>query len=61
VPVTIAWGARDRILPVRQARVAQRLLPDARHVVLPGCGHVPMSDAPHLVARILLEGSAEPA
>jgi pimeloyl-ACP methyl ester carboxylesterase len=61
VPVTIAWGAKDRILPVWQARRARRLLPDARHVVLPGCGHVPMSDSPELVARVLLEGSGGPS
>lgn len=58
VPVTIAWGAKDRILPPRQARVAMRHLPGARFVPLPGCGHVPMTDDPALVARVLLEGSA---
>jgi pimeloyl-ACP methyl ester carboxylesterase len=57
VPVIIAWGAKDRILPLRQARVARKLLPHARHVLLPGCGHVPMSDEPELVARLLLHGS----
>jgi pimeloyl-ACP methyl ester carboxylesterase len=55
VPVTVAWGTRDRILLPRQARRARALLPDARHVALPGCGHVPMSDAPDLVARLILE------
>jgi pimeloyl-ACP methyl ester carboxylesterase len=24
-------------------------------VTLPGCGHVPMSDAPDLVARVILQ------
>jgi pimeloyl-ACP methyl ester carboxylesterase len=55
VPVTVAWGTRDRILLPRQARRARTLLPDARHVALPGCGHVPMGDAPDLVARLILE------
>jgi pimeloyl-ACP methyl ester carboxylesterase len=54
VPVTIAWGTRDRILAYRQAAVARRGLPDARHVDLPGCGHVPMSDDPELVAELIL-------
>ena len=58
VPVTIAWGAKDRILPPRQARVAMRQLPGARFVPLPGCGHVPMTDDPALVAKVLLDGSA---
>lgn len=55
VPVTVAWAARDRILPYRQAARARLRLPAARHVDLPGCGHVPMSDAPGLVASTILE------
>jgi pimeloyl-ACP methyl ester carboxylesterase len=57
VPVTIAWGAKDRLLPPRQARGARRRLPHAKFVALPGCGHVPMTDDPDLVARVLLDGS----
>jgi len=55
VPVTVAWSARDRILPPGQAAVARDRLPDARHLELPGCGHIPMSDDPDLVARVILE------
>jgi pimeloyl-ACP methyl ester carboxylesterase len=58
VPVTIAWGSRDRVLPPGQARVALTRLPHATFVPLPGCGHVPMTDAPERVAAVLLEGSA---
>lgn len=61
VPVTIAWGSKDHVLPLSQARVARRRLPQARFVRLPGCGHVPMSDDPALVARVILQGSREPA
>jgi pimeloyl-ACP methyl ester carboxylesterase len=61
VPVTIAWGTRDRLLPPSQARVAKQRLPRARFVPLPGCGHVPMTDDPELVARVLLDGSAHSA
>ena len=57
VPVTIAWGRRDLLLPVYQARRARRCYPDATVVVLPGVGHVPMSDAPERVSMILLAGS----
>jgi pimeloyl-ACP methyl ester carboxylesterase len=57
VPVTIGWGTSDRVLPPANARVAQRQLPKARFVTLPGCGHVPMTDDPGLVARVLLAGS----
>jgi pimeloyl-ACP methyl ester carboxylesterase len=58
VPVTIGWGTRDGLLLPSQALRARKLLPNARHVWLHGCGHVPMSDDPEQVARVLLEGSA---
>lgn len=58
-PVTVAWGTRDRLLIPRQARRAQAALPRARHVPLPGCGHVPMSDDPQGVAALLLAASAD--
>jgi pimeloyl-ACP methyl ester carboxylesterase len=54
VPVTVAWGTKDRILPYRQAARAAQALPGARHLALDGCGHVPMSDAPDLVASVIL-------
>ncbi|HZZ97043.1 MAG TPA: alpha/beta fold hydrolase [Jatrophihabitantaceae bacterium] len=58
VPVTIAWAGRDLVLPPWQAEVARAMLPDAEHVTMRGAGHVPMSDDPKCVARILLRGSA---
>lgn len=58
VPVTIAWGSKDRLLSRRQALVAKGQLPRARFVLLPGCGHVPMTDDPELVARVLIGGSS---
>jgi pimeloyl-ACP methyl ester carboxylesterase len=58
VPVTIGWGTRDRLLIPRQAERARAVLPRARHVPLPGCGHIPMSDDPEGVAALLLAGSA---
>ncbi len=57
-PTTVAWGERDRLLIFsRQAPRARRWLPEARHVVLHGCGHVPTWDDPEQVARVLLEAS----
>ena len=60
VPVTIAWGTRDGLLLPSQALRARRVLPEARHLWLRGCGHVPMSDDPAQVAAVLLSGSATP-
>ncbi|MEU4422008.1 alpha/beta hydrolase [Actinoplanes sp. NPDC024001] len=55
IPVTIAWGTRDAVLPYRtQARRARTVLPTARHVRLPGCGHLPFADDPAACARLLL-------
>ena len=54
IPVTVAWGNRDRILPFRQAARAAQRLPQARHVTLDGCGHAPMSDDPEAVVRVIL-------
>jgi pimeloyl-ACP methyl ester carboxylesterase len=56
-PITIAWGEHDRLLPRRQAVRAARWS-GQRVKLLKGCGHVPMSDDPALVARVILEGSA---
>jgi pimeloyl-ACP methyl ester carboxylesterase len=57
IPVTVAWGSRDLVLPPYQARVARSALPQASHVTLVGCGHVPMSDDPRRVAEVMLRGS----
>jgi pimeloyl-ACP methyl ester carboxylesterase len=58
LPVTVAWGTRDRLLVRRQGIRAKRIIPRARLVRLPGCGHVPMNDDPALVARVILDGSS---
>jgi pimeloyl-ACP methyl ester carboxylesterase len=58
VPVTIAWGRKDRLLVPRQARRAARAIPRARVMMLHGCGHVPTWDDPDLVASVILEGAA---
>ncbi|MGP4006753.1 alpha/beta fold hydrolase [Streptomyces sp. 4N124] len=57
IPVTVAWGSRDRLLVRRQGVRAKQIIPRARLVRLPGCGHVPMNDDPALVARVILDGS----
>jgi pimeloyl-ACP methyl ester carboxylesterase len=54
IPVTIAWGTRDAILPPTfQARRARTALPWAHHVTMPGCGHLPFTDDPELCAFLL--------
>ncbi|MGV8875234.1 MAG: alpha/beta fold hydrolase [Rhodococcus sp. (in: high G+C Gram-positive bacteria)] len=57
VPVSVAWGRRDLVLPVYQAPLVRRTFPQAEVTTYPRLGHVPMSDDPELVASILLRGS----
>lgn len=57
VPVTVAWGSKDRLLVPRQARRAAQVLPRARVLMLHGCGHVPTWDDPALVASVILDGT----
>jgi pimeloyl-ACP methyl ester carboxylesterase len=54
IPVTLAWGTNDRILPPCRAQRAMAVLPQARLVCLPGGGHAPMNDTPDLVAKVIL-------
>ena len=57
VPLTIAWGVRDRLLPyARQAPRARAMLPHARHITL-GAGHVPHFDDPAVVAETIRSGA----
>ncbi len=45
-PVLVLWGARDRVLPVRQAEAAAGRLAHGRLVVIPDCGHLPQVESP---------------
>jgi pimeloyl-ACP methyl ester carboxylesterase len=56
VPVTVAWGEKDRLIPGK-ARRTDELPAHTRVVALPDCGHSPMWDDPGLVARTILEGA----
>jgi pimeloyl-ACP methyl ester carboxylesterase len=57
LPVTVAWGIHDRLLPYRrQAPRARALLPHARHLTL-GAGHVPHFDDPAAVAETIRSGA----
>lgn len=48
VPVTLAFGERDRLV-----RPVSAGIPGARTVVMPDCGHIPMWDDPSLVLAII--------
>ncbi len=40
MPVLLAWGAEDRIIPVDQAEKMHRLMPQSELAVFAGCGHL---------------------
>jgi pimeloyl-ACP methyl ester carboxylesterase len=58
VPVTVAFGSRDVLLPRRLARHLDQLPPAAQEETLPGCGHVPMADDPAAVAALISRTAA---
>lgn len=57
VPVTIAFGARERLLSRRRARRRDELPAHTRWLELDGCGHVPTWDDPALVASVIRDTS----
>lgn len=61
VPITVAWGRRDLVLPVYQAKLVTQTFPHAQVSTHPRLGHVPMTDNPELITAILLAGSQHPA
>jgi pimeloyl-ACP methyl ester carboxylesterase len=57
VPVTVAFGTRDRVLLPGVARHRDQLPDQTRWVRLRGCGHVAMVDDPDVTAALLLQAS----
>ena len=53
VPVTLAWGGRDRPAPPEEALRARERLPHVRHMWLPGGGTLPRGCDPEAVAGII--------
>jgi pimeloyl-ACP methyl ester carboxylesterase len=58
-PTLIVWGEDDRVIPVKDAARFERLIPDARAVVLPDTGHVAMIERPLLFNNLLERFLAE--
>jgi pimeloyl-ACP methyl ester carboxylesterase len=41
VPTLLVWGAYDRLFPPAYAAAYQQLIPGAKAVIIPDCGHLP--------------------
>ena len=59
VPVRVAYGTLDLMLGVFTAPRFAAAIPRAELVALPAVGHVPMLDDPGLVARTILDFTAD--
>jgi pimeloyl-ACP methyl ester carboxylesterase len=49
VPTLLIWGDHDRLFPKEYALAYQKLIPGAKLVVVPQCGHVPHIEKPDTV------------
>jgi pimeloyl-ACP methyl ester carboxylesterase len=58
-PTLIVWGARDRVITVRDADVYAELIPGSRKVVYEDTGHVAMLERPAAFNELLREFLAE--
>lgn len=45
-PTLLIWGENDTATPMRDARIMEKLIPDAGLVSFPGCGHYSFLDNP---------------
>jgi alpha-beta hydrolase superfamily lysophospholipase len=59
----IAWGERDRTIPVEHGLAAHAAVPHSRFVTLPGAAHFPHIEAPDALAAALRDfiATTEPA
>jgi len=63
LPTLIAWGERDRTIPVEHGLAAQRAIPGSRFVTIPRAAHFPHLEQPDALATALLDfiAATEPA
>jgi pimeloyl-ACP methyl ester carboxylesterase len=59
VPTLVVWGAKDAVISVHDAAEFERLIDDARKVVMEDTGHVPMLERPTAFNDLLTEFLAE--
>jgi pimeloyl-ACP methyl ester carboxylesterase len=58
-PVLVAWGEKDRILPMdRHAPRFRREIPGVDFRVMPGLGHTPMWDDPGQISSLIADFAA---
>ncbi len=58
-PTLIVWGAEDKVIPVADADVFERLIPNSRKVIFEDTGHVAMLERPASFNELLSEFDSE--
>ena len=63
VPTLVAWGGRDRTIPIAHGHATHAALPKSRFVELPRAAHFPHLEDPHGLADALIDfiASTQPA
>jgi pimeloyl-ACP methyl ester carboxylesterase len=51
VPTLIMWGAEDGLIPLSSAKWFAAAIPQAKSVIYPGVGHIPMEEVPDQSAK----------
>jgi pimeloyl-ACP methyl ester carboxylesterase len=54
-PTLVVWGEDDNLVPVEDADEFERLIPNARKIILEDTGHVPMIERPQTFNDLLTE------
>ncbi len=54
VSVTVVWGEKDRVAPIKRLETFAAKLPHARFVRVPGVGHMPPWEKPDVVVDAVL-------
>lgn len=55
MPVQLAWGEQDQVMPIAYAHAFKKLLPQAQLQVFTNCGHLPQAEQPEKFARSAIE------
>ncbi len=59
-PTLLLWGDHDRVFPLEVGKQVKTLLPQAEWQVIPGSGHLPQWEQPHVVNPLILSFLKKP-